>query len=294
MSIQAGETVACVGESGSGKTTLANIVAGLDTANGGTVILDGRERSHRRGGKWAAPGEVGMVFQDPFSSLAPHMRIGDALAEPMRIAGMGDDTSRRSQVLERLEQVGLPRDAHQLLPHEFSGGQRQRICIARALMLNCKLLIADEPIAALDVSIQAQVVNLLIKLQADLGFSMLFISHDLRVVRYIADRMLVLYHGVVMEEGPTNQVVAAPANPYTEVLLSVLPGARNEGHESTARVVGDVEQLQADGCPFSAACPRRRELSSDQADACVTGFGAVRASRDGDRRTSCLWTEVAA
>ena len=219
-----GQTVGIVGESGSGKSTVARTIMGLEHAASGSILFDGDEltglggrgyRRHRR--------RIQMVFQDPFASLNPRMRVGEIVAEPLIV----HDRARRGAALEAagalLERVGLPREAAAKYPHEFSGGQRQRIGIARALAPRPDLIIADEPVSALDVSIQAQLLNLLKDLQRDLGLSMLFISHDLNVVRYMCSSTVVMFGGRVVEQGPTDALWAAPQHEYTRTLLSAIP-----------------------------------------------------------------------
>jgi ABC-type glutathione transport system ATPase component len=222
VSVAQGEIVGLVGESGSGKTTLARILIGIETATSGAVLYGGKPiestadwRELRR--------HVQYVFQDPFTALCPTMRIGDALAEPLAIHRMCPAHERRARVAKMLELVGLHPDVARRLPNQLSGGQRQRVNLARALMLEPKTLICDEIVSGLDVSIQAQVLQLLLDLQERLSLSLIFISHDLRVVRYLCDRVLVMYTGEVVEEGPTAAVFDAPRHSYTKSLLSAIP-----------------------------------------------------------------------
>jgi peptide/nickel transport system ATP-binding protein len=218
FSLRAGETLGVVGESGSGKSTLARLIMAFERPDAGEVLFNGSDlhalsseelRGLRRGFQ--------MVFQDPFGSLNPRRRIGWSIAEPLR--ANGEETQVTYRVAEALEQVGLhPADAGKY-PHEFSGGQRQRIAIARAIITKPALLVADEAVSALDVSVQAQILNLLMDLQDDLGLGMVFISHDLAVVASICDRVLVLQHGKTLESGPAADVLRAPEHPYTKTLL---------------------------------------------------------------------------
>lgn len=218
FSIQAGETWALVGESGSGKSTTGRLVLGLTPASQGEIYFEDRLLTGRGLSPWQqVRREMQMIFQDPLSSLDPKRRIGYSLAEPLLIHGIGQ---RKTQVAEILEQVGLrPEDARRY-PHEFSGGQRQRIGIARALILKPKLIVCDEPVSALDVSIQSQILNLLMSLQREYGLTYLFISHDLNVVRHIADKVGVMYQGKLVEQGECQQVFSQPQHAYTGYLLN--------------------------------------------------------------------------
>ncbi len=240
LEIRRGETLAVVGESGCGKSTLANTVIRLERPSAGQVILDGvdisamgaRElRSHRR--------KMQIIFQDPFASLDPRRQVGKAVAEPLRIHGLaGPDLADRVGAL--FEEVGLPRELMRNYPHQFSGGQRQRICIARALALQPELVIADEAVSALDVSIQAQVINLMMDLQAELGLSYLFISHDLAVVERVAHRVAVMYLGQIVELGSRRQVFTNPSHPYTRKLLAAVPVADPAMRRSRERLEGEI------------------------------------------------------
>jgi ABC-type glutathione transport system ATPase component len=224
LAIAPGETVALVGESGSGKSTLGNAVLGLVPVASGTITFDGadvtRPRPRRRR---ALTRDIQAVFQDPYGSLNPVRPIGQALAEPLRAHQRLDSTTTAARVSAALERVGLSADAAALYPGQFSGGQRQRIAIARALMLSPRLVICDEPLSALDLSVQAQVLNLLKALQRELGVGYLFITHDLAVVPHIAHRVVVLYRGQVVETGTVGQVCGHPSHPYTQRLISAAP-----------------------------------------------------------------------
>jgi peptide/nickel transport system ATP-binding protein len=218
FTIRAGETLGVVGESGSGKSTIARMVMAFEAPDEGEVLFQGQTLHSLSAAELRVQRQkFQMVFQDPFGSLDPRRKVGWSIAEPMRAIGIDGDTARRTS--EALEQVGLPtRDADKY-PHEFSGGQRQRIAIARAIVTRPALLVADEAVSALDVSVQAQILNLLMDLQDDLGLGILFISHDLAVVASICDQILVMQHGKPLESGPTGQVLRAPAHPYTQTLL---------------------------------------------------------------------------
>jgi len=224
LAIAPGETVALVGESGSGKSTLGNAVLGLVPVASGTITFDGADvtrPSPRR--RRALTRDIQAVFQDPYGSLNPVRPIGQALAEPLRAHQRLDSTTTATRVGAALERVGLSADAAALYPGQFSGGQRQRIAIARALMLSPRLVICDEPLSALDLSVQAQVLNLLKALQRELGVGYLFITHDLAVVPHIAHRVVVLYRGQVVETGTVSQVCDHPSHPYTQRLISAAP-----------------------------------------------------------------------
>ncbi|MEM8859452.1 MAG: ABC transporter ATP-binding protein [Chloroflexota bacterium] len=241
LQIIPGETLAVVGESGCGKSTLANVIMKLHEPTAGSVKLNGVEianlnraemRDHRQ--------QMQMIFQDPFASLDPRRRVGDSVARPMRIHKMGTAAEIRERVTKLFKQVGLDESHQNLFPHQFSGGQRQRICIARALALNPKLLIADEAVSALDVSIQAQVINLMLDLQQDLGLSFLFISHDMAVVERISHRVAVMYLGQIVEIGPRQEIFANPSHSYTKKLLSAVPIADPKQRKDRPMLTGEI------------------------------------------------------
>ncbi|MFG2965877.1 ABC transporter ATP-binding protein [Streptomyces sp. NPDC048288] len=219
--IPEGSCLAIVGESGSGKTTTARIVAGLESADGGTVTLAGQSADRR--GRRRGPGSAQMVFQDPFGSLDPRQRVGSAIEELLQLHHRLGRTERRARVVELLTQVGLDERHAGELPGNLSGGQRQRVAIARALSMEPKLLILDEAVSALDVSVQAQVLNLLIGIRRQTGITYLFISHDLAVVRQISDRCVVMRNGGIVEEGRTADVLGNPAEEYTRTLIEAVP-----------------------------------------------------------------------
>ena len=219
-----GRTLALVGESGSGKSTTGYAVMGMERPTGGRVVIDGVDRAAMTQAQAReATRRMQIVFQDPASALNPRMRVGDCIAEPLRIHGIGTRASRAERVAELLELVGLSPGAATRLPRDFSGGQRQRIVIARALALEPEVIVCDEAVSALDVSIQSQILNLLLALQERLGLAYLFISHDLSVVRHIADEVAVMQHGRIVESGPVDTVFAAPADPYTRALIEAVP-----------------------------------------------------------------------
>ncbi len=263
LDVAAGETVALVGESGSGKSTLGRLIVRLIEPTRGEIrfrgenllTLSGRElRRARR--------HFQVVFQDPYGSLNPRMRIGDALFEPLLVHGMAGREERAARVAAMLAEVGLPAEAAGRYPHEFSGGQRQRIGIARALAPQPDLLVADEPVSALDLSVRAQIVNLLANLQKSRGIAMLFIAHDLALVEQIADRIAVLYLGRIVEEGPAAALLGTPLHPYTASLLAAVPRVRPAGEARRARPApGEPPSPSAPppGCPFHPRCPIARE-----------------------------------
>ncbi|GJE01229.1 ABC transporter ATP-binding protein [Methylobacterium isbiliense] len=251
LSLRRGETLGLVGESGCGKSTLGRAILRLVEPTAGSIRLAGTDvtglgRAALRPLRRIAQ----MVFQDPFASLDPRWTIGRLLAEPLVIHGIGDRAGRAARVRDLLDRVGLPADAAARYPHELSGGQRQRVGIARALALDPRLIVLDEAVSALDVSVQAQVLNLLDDLQASLGLAYLFISHDLAVVDHVADRIAVMLGGRLVETGPRARITARPLHPYTQDLLDAVPGRR-------ARLRDDGEgEAVPGGCPFAHRCPQ--------------------------------------
>jgi ABC-type oligopeptide transport system ATPase subunit len=243
FSIRRGETLGVVGESGCGKSTMARCVMRLLEPTDGNVVFDGRNITElSRKQMRPVRREMMMVFQDPYASLNARKRVGFIVAEALEVHNLGTPAERKRRVQELLEVVGLNPEHYNRFPHEFSGGQRQRIGIARALAVNPKLIVCDEPVSALDVSIQAQILNLLKDLQSEFGLTYLFIAHDLNVVRHISDRVLVMYLGKVVEMAPREQLYAAPKHPYTGALLSAVPIPNPELGRQRQQVVleGDV------------------------------------------------------
>ena len=259
LALLPGETLGLVGESGCGKSTLARQILRLEEPTSGQVLFEGRDLlSLDKAQLKAMRREMQVVFQDPYSSLNPRHTVGQIVAEPLIIHGLGNRREREERVDETLAEVGLRPEAKLRFPHEFSGGQRQRIGIARALILRPKLIIADEPISALDVSIQAQVLNLLKELQDKRGLTYLFIAHDLSVVRYLSDRIAVMYLGRIMESNAVKNFAHPPLHPYTEALLSAAPVANPEAKPQRIVLAGDVPSPLAPppGCRFHTRCHR--------------------------------------
>jgi peptide/nickel transport system ATP-binding protein len=261
LQVMRGETVGLVGESGCGKSTLARLVVRLHEPTDGKVIFEGHDITHATQ-KTIRPlrRRMQMIFQDPYASLNPRMRVGEILAGPLTLHGtVPDDATARSRVTELLGLVGLPATSADRFPHEFSGGQRQRISIARALAVGPDFVVADEPISALDVNIQAQIINLMVELQEELGLTYLFIAHDLAVVRHVCDRIVVLYLGKVMEVAPAAELFARPLHPYTRTLISAAPVADARLERARRRVPMRGEPPSAiappSGCRFRTRCP---------------------------------------
>ena len=269
FSIRPGQTFGLVGESGCGKTTVGRLIVGLERASGGSILLDGEDLARlKRNDRKRRGSKVQLMFQDSYASMDPRMRVGPILREPLAIQRVGSKRHQQAKIDAMLDEVGLPRAAVERYPHEFSGGQRQRLGLARALILSPKLLVADEPVSALDVSIQAQILNLMQDLQRDLGLSYLFISHDLSVVRYMADTIGVMYLGKLVEVGPADDVYYRPVHPYTKGLIDAIPVPDPQAERAT-RQKGVAGELPSNihppsGCRFRTRCPFAQDLCAEQ------------------------------
>ncbi|OIQ32734.1 MAG: oligopeptide ABC transporter ATP-binding protein [Alphaproteobacteria bacterium MedPE-SWcel] len=292
LEVRRGETFAIVGESGCGKSTLARLLMRLLEPTAGQVIFDGEDISHAAGPELTRlRRDMQFIFQDPFSSLNPRMTVGKLIGEPLEVHRPELSTGeRRAKVGDLLRTVGLSDEHANRYPHEFSGGQRQRIGIARALASGPKLVIGDEPVSALDVSIQAQVINLLGDLSRDLGLTLVIIAHDLGVIRHMSDRVAVMYLGRIVETGTAAEVFDRPRHPYTQALLASIPAPRPEGEERAAHLLGEMPSPTAPppGCRFHTRCPFARPE-------CRTAIPELASADPGeDHRVACYyWRDIA-
>ncbi|MEG2172525.1 MAG: ATP-binding cassette domain-containing protein [Desulfovibrionaceae bacterium] len=261
LSLHQGQSLGLVGESGCGKSTLGRLAVGLLEPSSGTVLLDGLPPRHGSGGK--AAGRLQMVFQDPFSSLNPRLSVGTSIGEPLLARGIGG-RERRKAVDEMLELVGLSHEQGQRFPHEFSGGQRQRVAVARALITRPDVVVCDEPVSALDASVQAQILNLLQDVQERFGPAYLFISHDLAVVGFMCEHIQVMYLGKIVERSPRQELFDGPAHPYTQALFASMPTRQLQNYGSGPPIVlqGELPSplTPPSGCPFHPRCPQQTAI----------------------------------
>ena len=283
FSIMSGESFGVVGESGSGKSTLARIALALDRPESGAVRLQGRSLFDLSSGELRAMrADMQMIFQDPYGSLDPRQRVAKIVAEPLAAQGRANRAGRPARIAASLEAVGLRASDAEKYPHEFSGGQRQRIAIARALITRPKLVIADEPVSALDVSVQAQVLNLMSDLVRDEGVTFLLISHDLGVVAHICQTTAVLYRGRIVEIGPTHELFSHPAHPYTRELVDATPRLRRSAEVALPAPVASAAPLATSGCAYAPRCVYARE-------ACRESRPMLDPVGDGARRAACFF-----
>ncbi|MFF6786022.1 dipeptide ABC transporter ATP-binding protein [Streptomyces sp. NPDC012510] len=292
LTVGVGESVGLVGESGCGKSTTGRLITRLMEPTAGTIRYQGKDISHASRRQLApVRSEIQMIFQDPYSSLNPRQTVGSIIKSPMEVNGIEPEGGREKKVRELLELVGLNPEHYNRFPHEFSGGQRQRIGVARALSLNPKLIVADEPVSALDVSIQAQVVNLLQQVQQELGIAFLFIAHDLAIVRHFSQRVAVMYLGKVVEVGDRDSIYNRPRHPYTHALLSAVPEVEidDEGQDrERIRLYGDVPSpiSPPSGCRFRTRCWKAQDKCASEEPPLVQISG----NRDG-HLTACHFPE---
>ena len=284
LEITEGETLGIVGESGCGKSTLGRMIVRLEEPTRGEILFEGHDLSKEPKKKLRALRKrFQMIFQDPYASLNPRRQIGQIVEEPLRVHGMGK-VERRAIAHDLLKRVGLDENAYEKYPHEFSGGQRQRVVIARALALNPRLVVADEPVSALDVSIQAQVLNLFKDLQKEFGLTYVFIAHDLGVVRHVSDRIAVMYLGKIVELAPADELYEHPSHPYSKALLSANPRMGADDKRERIILKGDIPNPinRPTGCSFNPRCPKAAEICRTTEPALLT---------IGNRQVACHFPE---
>ena len=287
LEVRSGETLGLVGETGCGKSTLARVIAGLYPLTAGKITFDGSDITNLSRKKMRPfRRDIQMIFQDPYGSLNPRRRVGSIIGDPYDIHGVAQGADRKKRVQELMEVVGLNPEHFNRFPSEFSGGQRQRIGVARALALRPKLIICDEPVSALDVSIQAQVINLLDDLQKEFGLTYIFIAHDLSVVRHVSNRVAVMYLGKIEEVADVDDLYGHPRHPYTNALLSAVPVPDPDRSDTRERIIlrGDVPSPvnPPSGCPFHPRCPKAQQICVDQMPPLVPVF-----TDPPEHRTAC-------
>lgn len=281
LQVREGETLGLVGESGCGKSTLGRCIIRLIEPSAGKIFYNGAEITHMSGTEMRdMRRNIQMIFQDPYASLNPRMRVGDIIGEGLKIHNLARGHDRKARVLDLLERVGLREEHYSRYPHEFSGGQRQRVGVARALAVDAKFIIADEAVSALDVSIQAQVLNLIKDLQQEFGLTYLFISHDLRVVEHVSDRVAVMYLGKIVEMAPARKIYEDGVHPYTRALLSAVPVPDPSRKSERIILEGDVPSPinPPSGCSFHPRCPFAEKICSEEEPALI---------EDGDHSVAC-------
>ncbi len=270
FTLRPGETIGIVGESGCGKTTLGRTLLKLYEPNGGQILFDGKDiTKYTKAQMRPIRTQMQIIFQDPYSSLPPRSTVGDILSEPVRVHKLVPQSEVRDYVMDLMEKCGLRDYYYERYPHEFSGGQRQRICIARALAVQPRLVVCDEPVSALDVSIQAQIINLLKELQHSMNLAYLFISHDLSVVKFISDRIGVMYLGSMVEFGSKKEIFENPMHPYTQALFSAIPNPNPDVKMNRIVLKGDIPSPAnpPSGCRFHTRCPYAKEICKTEAPA---------------------------
>jgi oligopeptide/dipeptide ABC transporter ATP-binding protein len=290
FTVRKGETMGLVGESGCGKSTLARALLRLEDPTEGTVLFEGNDLAHASGRDlFQLRRDLQIIFQDPYSSLNPRMTVGEIVREPLLVHGVGSKDEQLRAVRELLETVGLTGDMLERYPHEFSGGQRQRIGIARALALEPKLVVADEPVSALDVSVQSQVLNLMVQLQKERGLTYIFVSHDLSVVEHVSDTLAIMYLGRIVEKGPVDAIYSRPAHPYTRALLEAIPAPDPRRRHTTVPLQGEAPSPVSPppGCPFHPRCPFAIDACRDSVPA-LEPVGAPDADGGGEHLAACI------
>ena len=294
FSVMKGETLGLVGESGCGKSTLGRTLMRLEEPTAGRVSFEGRDLAHASAQQlFGLRRDIQMVFQDPYSSLNPRMTVGEIVREPLVVHRIGSKAEQLERVRSLFETVGLAGEMLGRYPSEFSGGQRQRIGVARALALNPKLVVADEPVSALDVSVQSQVLNLMVRLQREMGLTYIFISHDLSVVEHVSDTVAIMYLGRIVEKGPVQQIFGRPAHPYTRALIQAIPSGNPRVRREAAPLEGEAPSPMAApaGCAFSLRCPHAVEACR-QTVPLLEHVGAPSSQPGHEHRVACIRREA--